>query len=140
MTSIAEIQDRKEAETLKKYTDTESQAASLLQRTYRGHRERRQLQGLSLDPTSRWTEVSPPIPFISPCIWLTCFSKAIKEAQYRNITTPRARTRDGLERNGSEARQNWSRIGTIARRAGGDEEVQTVLTMKCMEDVMVVSF
>ena len=70
MASIADIQDQKEAEILKKYdtSDTappddstqikEAHAAKVLQRSYRGHRERRQLRGLSLDPTTRWTEVS----------------------------------------------------------------------------------
>ena len=69
MSSIAEIQDKKEKETLKKYQPTqnlqddrqlqhqESAAARVLQRTYRGHRERRQLRGMGLDPSTRWTEV-----------------------------------------------------------------------------------
>ena len=69
MTSIAEIQDKKEREVLKKYQSTEqpqdtaplqheeSTAARVLQRTYRGHRARRQMRGLSLDPSTRWTEV-----------------------------------------------------------------------------------
>lgn len=35
----------------------ESDAARTLQRTYRGHRERRQLKGITLDPATRWTEV-----------------------------------------------------------------------------------
>ncbi|KAL6715984.1 hypothetical protein ACLMJK_006946 [Lecanora helva] len=119
MSSIADTQDKKEAEILQKYPDAQSSqsddalrhsqthAAKVLQRTYRGHRERRQLRGLSLDPTSRWTE-------------------AVKEAQYRNITTPRPpsshTSQNGLNRTTSEARQNWSRIGNIARRAGADEE------------------
>ena len=70
MSSIADVQDQKEAEILPKYANvaqpqhknvvqrSETEAARILQRTYRGHRERRQLQGLSLDPTTRWTEVS----------------------------------------------------------------------------------
>ena len=69
MTSIAQIQDEKEHQVLKKYQTTrqpqadtqlqhqESAAARVLQRTYRGHRERRQLRGLGLDPSTRWTEV-----------------------------------------------------------------------------------
>ena len=69
MTSIAEIQDEKEHNILKKYQTPkepqddrqlqhqESAAARVLQRTYRGHRERRQLKGLGLDPSTRWTEV-----------------------------------------------------------------------------------
>ena len=56
--------------------------------------------------------------------------KAVKEAQYRALTTPRPRSSrpstnaagNGLNRTGSEAQKNWSRVSTIARRAGGDEE------------------
>ncbi|CAD6588490.1 MAG: hypothetical protein ASARMPRED_003577 [Alectoria sarmentosa] len=123
MNSIAKIQDEKEREILKKYQSTnqtqdgrqlqhqESAAARVLQRTYRGHRERRQLRGLSLDPSTRWTE-------------------AVKEAQYLALTTPRPRSSrpppnpngNGLNRTASEARQNWSRVSKIARRAGADEE------------------
>lgn len=113
--SIAETQEKKEQEIDGKYEHRESHthnqretdAARVLQRTYRGHRERRQLAGLSLNPSTRWTE-------------------AIKEAQYREITRPRPRS-SGLAQeteNGrpSEARQNWRRVGGIARRAGGDEQ------------------
>lgn len=46
----------------------ESDAARTLQRTYRGYKSRRELQGFSLDPSTRWTEVdaalSPPIRFL----------------------------------------------------------------------------
>lgn len=35
----------------------ESDAARTLQRTYRGYKSRRELQGFSLDPSTRWTEV-----------------------------------------------------------------------------------
>ncbi|MCJ1430380.1 hypothetical protein MMC29_008298 [Sticta canariensis] len=88
----------------------ESDAARTLQRTYRGHRERRQLKGITLDPATRWTE-------------------AIKEAQYRSLTTPRPRsastqTENNLRRTSSEAHQHWLRVAKIARRAGGvDEDV-----------------
>ena len=66
---IGEIQDQKEHDIQQKYNvpvdpqdDTtqdkkESDAAKTLQRTYRGYRERRHMQGLSLDPASRWSEV-----------------------------------------------------------------------------------
>ena len=69
MSSIAEIQDKKEQEILEKYEKPEAipeeeasqerrdSAARVIQKTYRGHRERRHLKGLSLDPTTRWTEV-----------------------------------------------------------------------------------
>jgi hypothetical protein len=94
-------------------------AAALIQRNYRGHRERRMLEGMSLDPSTRWVE-------------------AIKEARYRNLTTPRARASADLSRvsvdgsadvgggdRHSAARQNWKKIGLIARRAGGDEDSES---------------
>ncbi|KAL8931843.1 MAG: hypothetical protein Q9211_006695, partial [Gyalolechia sp. 1 TL-2023] len=55
---------------------------------------------------------------------------AIKEARYRDLTTPRPSSRPHTSessnpgqnaRASSEAQQQWRRIGTIARRAGGDE-------------------
>ena len=69
MSSIADIQDKEEERVLQKYETTgkvpeeavdveqRESAARAIQRTFRGHRERRHLRGLSLDPTSRWTEV-----------------------------------------------------------------------------------
>lgn len=90
-----------------------SKAAAIIQRNYRGHRERRMLKGLSLDPAARWVE-------------------AVKEARYRHITEPRARVMledevseeniDGRERSTSIAKQNWKKVGIITRRAGGDED------------------
>ena len=111
---IAETQEKKEQEIDSQYgtrsphthSQRETDAAQVLQRTYRGHRERRQLAGLSLDPSTRWTE-------------------AIKEAQYRELTRPRPRSSDLAESEdgrASEARQTWRRVGGIARRAGGDAE------------------
>lgn len=35
----------------------QSDAAQLIQRNYRGYRERRQLEGFGLDPGTRWLEV-----------------------------------------------------------------------------------
>ncbi|KAL9126633.1 MAG: hypothetical protein Q9217_004353 [Psora testacea] len=94
----------------------EYEAAKTLQRTYRGHRERRHLKGLSLDPASRWTE-------------------AIREAQYRSLTTPRSRaatgTQNGISRTTephgpqhttSAAHSHWALAGSIARRANTDEQ------------------
>lgn len=46
----------------------ESDAARTLQRTYRGHRARRQLQGLMLDPSTRWVEVWEPLSL--PPSWI----------------------------------------------------------------------
>ncbi|KAI4249433.1 MAG: hypothetical protein L6R42_008991, partial [Xanthoria sp. 1 TBL-2021] len=113
MPSIAEIQQRKEQEVDQKYDPNrrQSDAARTLQRTYRGHRARRELKGLSLSPSARWTE-------------------AIKEAKYRDLTTPRPPSRPqtsdsankpALNRLSSDAQQQWRRAGKIARRAGGDE-------------------
>lgn len=34
----------------------QNQAAEMIQRNYRGYRERRQLQGMGLDASTRWTE------------------------------------------------------------------------------------
>lgn len=35
-------------------------AAQMIQRNYRGYRERRQLQGIGLDASARWAEVHSP--------------------------------------------------------------------------------
>lgn len=129
---INDVQEQKEEESMRRrmavddvdLNDPEKvRAAGLIQRNYRGHRERRMLNGMSLDPSSRWVE-------------------AIKEAQYRNLLQPRPRNSiDGNEntvesptgsvpsrgswghqRHGSAAKQNWKKVGLIARRAGGDED------------------
>lgn len=36
-------------------------AAQMIQRNYRGYRERRQLQGIGLDANARWAEVGCPV-------------------------------------------------------------------------------
>jgi hypothetical protein len=41
-------------------TDEQKQAAQVIQRNYRGYRERRQLQGMGLDASARWAEVRIP--------------------------------------------------------------------------------
>ena len=38
-------------------TQEQEQAAQLIQRNYRGYRERRQLDGIGLDASTRWAEV-----------------------------------------------------------------------------------
>ncbi|KAL8661599.1 MAG: hypothetical protein Q9202_005427 [Teloschistes flavicans] len=121
MTSIEEVQESRERKIDRQYRQAQdddltdkrhSDAARTLQRTYRGHRARRELKGLSLTPSARWSE-------------------AIKEARYRNLTTPRpssSRTqtsdsfhKPGINRVSSDAQQQWHRAGKIARRAGGDD-------------------
>ena len=129
---ISSVQEQKEEEVILRRLSQEHQttnlnmtseerrkAAKIIQRNYRGHRERRALDGMSLDPSTRWVE-------------------AIKEARYRKATEPRARASLGVPRGGGDgssegmgtgasrrdsvARQNWKKIGMIARRAGGDED------------------
>ncbi|PQE22590.1 IQ calmodulin-binding motif protein [Rutstroemia sp. NJR-2017a BVV2] len=137
---IAQVQEEKEVEAIKKRLsecgdkgegseEDRRKAAELIQRNYRGHRARRILEGKTLDASTRWVE-------------------AVKEARYRNLTTPRARAStdvggsatqwgaqqaDGAaEGNGNgnrdrslshaHAMENWKKIGMIARRAGWDED------------------
>lgn len=74
MSLIAQTQEKKEHEILKKYKNAESlkdedfdrkqsEAARTLQKNYRGYRARRELGGLSLDPSSRWVEVSTTLTY-----------------------------------------------------------------------------
>ncbi|RDL33115.1 Uncharacterized protein BP5553_08554 [Venustampulla echinocandica] len=129
---INNVQEQKEEEGIRRRLSVDkpdlndeekARAARLIQRNYRGHRERRMINGMSLDPSSRWLE-------------------AIKEARYRNLLQPRPRnSMDGNEndmeslpgslptrgswghqRHGSAAKQNWRKVGLVARRAGGDED------------------
>ena len=127
---ISTVQARKEEEGIQKRWSEDSaglseaeraRAAGIIQKNYRGHRERRMLDGMSLDPSTRWVE-------------------AVKEARYRNLTQPRARISVDSQTTGTEsagvnsdtgarhtslARQNWKKIGLIARRAGGDEDAES---------------
>ncbi|TGJ87652.1 hypothetical protein E0Z10_g1152 [Xylaria hypoxylon] len=95
-----------------------TKAATAIQRSYRGYRVRREMQGLGLDASTRWTH-------------------AIRDAQWKEVTKPRARedqvpsagaegiNSDGADRpstSRSDARRNWMKAATIARRAGGDED------------------
>ncbi|KAI0158162.1 hypothetical protein GGR57DRAFT_37673 [Xylariaceae sp. FL1272] len=88
-------------------------AATVIQRTYRGHRVRREMQGLGIDAGTRWTH-------------------AIRDARWNELNKPRPRSDskaqkrlDGTDRPStgkSQARQNWIKVATIARRAGADED------------------
>lgn len=107
---ISDVQKRKEQEINAKYhsQSDEHRAATSIQKAYRGHRERRQLQGLTLDPSSRWTE-------------------AIKEWRYRSATAPAEHFRlplieTGVPRSANEpAQAKWRRAGQIAEHASGGE-------------------
>lgn len=93
--------------------DERAQAARMIQKTFRGYRTRREIEGFGLDASTRWVT-------------------AIREAQFRQATQPRARTEtdgadpdglgpDGLEkRRSASARQKWKKASTVARRAGFD--------------------
>ncbi|GME22376.1 iq calmodulin-binding motif protein [Neofusicoccum parvum] len=71
--------------------DEEAAAAALIQRNYRGYRSRRELAGMGLDASTRWVEV--------------------------HKLSPAARSRAASD----AAKENWRRIGEVARRAGGDD-------------------
>jgi len=128
MERIGRVQEAKEEEIIRRRISTENlglsdeektKAAALIQRNYRGYRERRQMRGMGLDPSSRWIE-------------------ALREARYRSLTTPKARSsHEGAEtgtdtdrtREHSEvnelkrsARENWRKIKLITGRAAGDED------------------
>ncbi|MCJ1478724.1 hypothetical protein MMC13_007408 [Lambiella insularis] len=109
--SIAGIQEERERQIDGKYhssqdtsTDGETEkrdaAAGTIQRNYRGHRQRKKLDELSLDPSTRWTE-------------------ALKEIRYRTLISPRSRPKIETSTS-SEARQNWHRINQITRHARGE--------------------
>lgn len=98
-------------------------AATLIQRTYRGYRTRRQMKGLALNADTRWTH-------------------AIREMKFREMATPRSRlstegdmaTKDNLKSLGtdnaatkrsSSARQKWKKVAVIAGRAAQDMDDET---------------
>ncbi|RYP61857.1 hypothetical protein DL771_009976 [Monosporascus sp. 5C6A] len=87
-----------------------SKAATVIQKNYRGYRTRREMQGHGLSASTRW-------------------SHAIKDARWREMTRPRARSETGsnlgsgnVSTSRSAARQNWSKAAMIVRRAGADED------------------
>lgn len=103
-----------------------AEAAQMIQKTFRGHRARREMKGLGLDAGTRWVA-------------------AIREAQFRQSTKPRAAAHgpdlsdappslrsssalaaasldDPIDRRPASARRNWKRVSLVARRAGRDDE------------------
>ncbi|KAJ5554717.1 hypothetical protein N7535_007163 [Penicillium sp. DV-2018c] len=79
-------------------------AARTVQRIYRGHRTRRELQGLELAASTRWVE-------------------AFKEAQWHQLHQSSKPHIEPGEGGSNRARQNWQRAVSVARRAGGDDLV-----------------
>lgn len=94
-------------------------AATLIQKTYRGYKTRREMKGLGLDADTRWTH-------------------AIRELRFREMVQPRGKdvvpvplgtmaTQKGLggdsdeaKRKSFSARYKWKKVATIAARAAAD--------------------
>lgn len=94
-------------------------AATLIQKTYRGYKTRREMKGLGLDADTRWTH-------------------AIRELRFREMVQPRSKddvpvpvstqaTQEGLgadsdeaRRKSTSARYKWKKVATIAARAAAD--------------------
>lgn len=116
---IAARQDAKEKEikearqrrlsTCDQPLDEQEAAAEIIQRNYRGYRQRREMRGLGLSASTRWFD-------------------AVKEARFQNTTQPMSR--DERARHASThisspgnqiAREKWKRAGQIAKRAENDD-------------------
>ncbi|KAF9888566.1 hypothetical protein FE257_008498 [Aspergillus nanangensis] len=78
-------------------------AARLIQDAYRTYRARRELRGLGLSASRRWTEV-------------------IKEAQSQNTHQPAGPETIPDTESDTHARRNWKLAMDVARRAGGDDD------------------
>lgn len=101
------------------------QAAKVIQKTFRGYRARRELDGHSLNASTRWVT-------------------AVREAQFRQSTKPRGAAdhnaaaaahangaasgagdllalEDPVDYRPSSARQKWKKLSMVARRAGHDD-------------------
>lgn len=91
--------------------DDQDAAARMIQKTFRGYRARRELDGYSLNPTTRWMAV-------------------VRDARFRETNKPRplsATNTAALETEGGRppssvgARQRWKKAGMAAFRAGHDD-------------------
>ena len=81
-----------------------SDAATVIQRNFRGHRCRRALKGYGLDPSTRWME-------------------AVKDAEYSKLTSPISKDERAKHRSPrlSHVRERWAHASKIAQRAGSDD-------------------
>lgn len=87
-------------------------AAKVIQKTFRGYRARRELEGYSLNASTRWVT-------------------AVREAQFRQSTKPRGvadtdtnevlALEDPVDYRPASARQKWKKASLVARRAGHDD-------------------
>ena len=90
-----------------------TKAARLIQKTFRGHRARRELDGFGLDANTRWIS-------------------ALREMEFRQTTMPKSRdardatlsspgTEEDDSRPISSAMLRWKKASIVARRAGHDD-------------------
>lgn len=103
------LQEAKEQD--QKENQERTRAARLIQKTFRGHRARRELEGFGLDASTRWIS-------------------ALREAEFRETMRPVSkRGPNGLlspeeEESGTQrtnAIRRWKKASIIARRAGHDD-------------------
>ncbi|KAG4255031.1 hypothetical protein FPRO03_05756 [Fusarium proliferatum] len=100
--------------TVSQEDQAQAQAARTIQKTFRGYRTRREMQGFGLDASTRWVT-------------------AIREAQFRHATLPRPKTEadseafdkskadDFAKHKSASAREKWKKASAVARRAGHDD-------------------
>ena len=93
--------------------ESRTRAAELIQKTFRGHRARREMDGFGLDANTRWVT-------------------ALREAEFRQNTRPRSKNGPGGSSplgegdeisKGSKSRaiDRWKKASVVARRAGHDD-------------------
>ncbi|KHN95559.1 IQ calmodulin-binding motif protein [Metarhizium album ARSEF 1941] len=142
---IAQVQEEKEAESRRRAreewrrrsmedniphaTDTShrsrerDKAAKVIQKTFRGYRTRRELEGYTLNASTRWV-------------------MAVREAQFRQVIKPHATApsaaptavapaspnggevlalEDPVDYRPASARQKWKKVSLVARHAGHDD-------------------
>lgn len=107
---ISDIQREREIEIQQKYLSLESrEAATRIQRAYRGHRIRRQLNGLTLDPSERWLLLIKELKF-----------RSAAASQYGS-GSPRIGIDGRPQTPSAFAKSNWQRVMPIAEHAGAGE-------------------
>ncbi|EME79650.1 uncharacterized protein MYCFIDRAFT_156905 [Pseudocercospora fijiensis CIRAD86] len=96
----AEIRARRRRESV---VDERTKAAEVIQRTYKGHRDRRALKGYGLDSSTRWLE-------------------GLKDAEYNKLTRVMSRSArfNESQTRTERARSRWAQAGKIALHAGDD--------------------
>ena len=110
---IQAIQEQKEKDALEDdRSAVRTRAARLIQKTFRGHRARRELDGFGLDANTRWIS-------------------ALREAEFRRMTRPASSSApsgtasplpamEEGNRHDSNAKLRWKKASIVARRAGHD--------------------